>query len=443
MRVVCLLLLLGMSFPSFAQAQLKTVVSPAFFFRQRVDVRAYAGKPYRLAARVKVAAPAGDSADANVFTVALDKNYKYLPGKGDFGRMHARRRDGRWRSYTSNGRLPAAAAYFALCGQVYLNGTFGFDDFSLDVETSKGHWQPVPLVNGDFNAAVADSASGFPNGWRPITHVAEFTSRTVPAETGPAGNRYLEITGQGVVQYGKNARAGHTAAVNGIKVYYETYGSGEPLLLLHGNGQSISAFAAQIPVLAQHYQVIAVDTRAQGQSTTNGQTLTYDLFAEDMNALLDALHTPAANVLGWSDGGNTGLSLALHHPEKVKRLVTMGANLCADTTAVTAATLAEVRRTKREVTPLAPFNKQARRVRQLMVLLLDYPRMKPAELHGIAAPTLVLAGEKDLIKEAHSRLIAANIPRGQVQILPGLSHYAPQENPAVFNAAVLQFLAQP
>ena len=75
-----------------------------------------------------------------------------------------------------------------------------------------------------------------------------------------------------------------------------------------------------------------------------------------------------------------------------------------------------------------------------MALLLKYPRMKPAELAAIKAPVLVLAGEKDLIKDEHTRLIARSIPKGQVQILPGLTHYAPQENPAMFNAAVLQFL---
>jgi pimeloyl-ACP methyl ester carboxylesterase len=183
-----------------------------------------------------------------------------------------------------------------------------------------------------------------------------------------------------------------------------------------------------------------VDTRAQGKSTTNGQKLTYDLFAEDMNALLEALHVPAAHVVGWSDGGNTGLSLALHHPDKVKRLVTMGANLYADTTAVTPATLKEVRQGKLQTTLMWPFSKQARKVRPLMVLLLKYPRMKPAELAAIAAPVLVLAGEKDLIQNAHTRLIAASIPQGRVQILPGLTHYAPQENPTMFNEAVLQFL---
>jgi len=434
--VLSLLLLLAAGRPALAQARLKTVVSPSLVFRQRVLVQPYAGKPYRLAARLRVSTPGADSADARVFAVAFDRNKRYL-ASSPLRQMHARRRDGAWRTYTATGRLPATAHFLNVTAVAYLNGTFGYDDFRLEVETAKGRWQPVPLLNGDFGAAVADSADGFPNGWRLAYRVAAFGHRTVVEST---GNRYLEITGAGVVNYGHNPAAGHTVAANGIRIYYETYGQGEPLLLLHGNGQSISAFNGQIPALAQHFQVIAVDTRAQGQSTTDGRTLTYDLFAEDVSALLTALRLPAAHVLGWSDGGNTGLSLALHHPSQVKKLVTMGANLWADTTAVTAATLAEVRKGKREMTLLWPFVKQARRVRPLMVLLLDYPRMKPAELAGIAAPTLVLAGEKDLIKESHTRLIAAGIPRGQARILPGLTHYAPQEDPAAFNAAVLEFL---
>ena len=439
MRLFLFLSLLIFSLPALAQSQLKTEVSALFYFRQRVNVQPYAGKAYRLSARMKVEAPAGDSADASIFVVVFDQHKKFL-SMSKPGQMRAKRRDGQWRTFSLTGTLPKTAVQLAINADVYLNGTFGYDDFTLEIEASKGHWQPVPLVDGDFEAARADSTSGFPNGWRPLYKVEAFRYRTA-AET--SGNHYLEITGQGAISYGRNPAAGHTVAINGIKLYYETYGSGEPLLLLHGNGQSISAFNGQIPELAKHYQVIAVDTRAQGQSTTNGQTLTYDLFADDMSALLTALHIPAANVVGWSDGGNTGLSLALHHPGQVKKLVTMGANLWADTLAVTAATLKEVRQGKRLTTLLYPFNKQFRQMRPLMVLLLDYPRMKATDLAGIVAPTLVLAGEHDLIQDAHTRLIAASIPHGQVQILPGLTHYAPRDNPKVFNAAVLGFLGQP
>jgi pimeloyl-ACP methyl ester carboxylesterase len=438
-HLALLLALLAFGLPAAAQSKLPTRVNTSFYFRQLVDVQPYAGRPYRLSARMKVDALAGDSADANVFVVLLDKNKKFLAAS-KLGQMRAKRRDGQWRPFALTGQLPKTATQLALSAYTYLNGTFGYDDFKLEVEVAKGQWQPVPLANANFETARTDSASGFPNGWRPLFLNAAYRFRTAQEAS---GNHYLELVGQGAVNYGHNAAAGHTVALNGIKLYYETYGQGEPLLLLHGNGQSISAFSGQIPELAKHYQVIAVDTRAQGQSTNGQQTLTYDLFAEDMSALLKALNIPAANVVGWSDGGNTGLSLALHHPQQVKKLVTMGANLWADTLAVTPATLKEVRQGKLLTTALYPFNKQARKVRPLMVLLLDYPRMKATDLAGIQAPTLVLAGEKDVIQPAHTRLIASSLPHGQARIFPGLTHYAPHEDPAAFNAAVLAFLAQP
>jgi pimeloyl-ACP methyl ester carboxylesterase len=438
-HLAILFALLAIYLPAAAQSKLKTQVSALFYFQQRVDVGAYAGKPYRLSARMKVEAPAGDSADASVFAVLFDKNKQYL-AMSKPGQMRAKRRDGQWRTFSLTGKLPKTAAQLTINANVYLNGTFGYDDFRLEVDAGKGQWQTVPVPNGNFEAARADSASGFPNHWRPLYLNEAFRYRTVQE---PAGNHYLELTGQGAIAYGRNPAAGHTVALNGIKLYYETYGTGEPLLLLHGNGQSISAFNGQIPELAKHYQVIAVDTRAQGQSTNGQQTLTYDLFADDMSALLTALHIPAAHVVGWSDGGNTGLSLALHHPQQVKKLVTMGANLWADTLALTPATLKEVHKGKTMTTRLYPINKQFRKMRPLMVLLLDYPRMKAADLAGIAAPTLVLAGEKDLIKDAHTRLIASSLPHGQVHIFPGLTHYAPREDPAAFNAAVLEFLGRP
>lgn len=354
------------------------------------------------------------TADANVCSAALGPKDNYLKMDSNFGRMRARRRDGQWRSFSHQGRLPAGAGRLAIVGQVYLNGVFGFDDFRLEVETTKGHWQAVPVANGDFAATVADSAGGFPNSWRPLFLVPGFSYRM----STEAANSCLEITGAGLVNYRHNSAAGHTVALNGIKLYYETYGQGEPLLLLHGNGQSIAAFNGQIPELARHYQVIAMDIRAQGQSTNGKQTLTYDLFAEDMSALLTALH----------------------HPQQVKKRVTMGANRWADTLAVTAATLREVHQGKALTTWLYPINKQARNVRPLMVLLLDYPRLKATDLAGIAVPTLVLAGEHDMIQDAHTRLIARSLPHGQVHVFPGLSHYAPRENPAMFNATVLSFL---
>ncbi len=118
------------------------------------------------------------------------------------------------------------------------------------------------------------------------------------------------------------------------KCIAEVYGKGEPLLIIHGNGGSINNFIYQIPYFAKKYKVIIADSRAQGKSADNGDSLTYEMMADDYAALLEALKIDSAHVIGWSDGGINGLLLAMHHPEKVKKLAVTGANLTADTTAV-------------------------------------------------------------------------------------------------------------
>ena len=136
--------------------------------------------------------------------------------------------------------------------------------------------------------------------------------------------------------FGKNEVAGKYLKVNGIKMYYEIYGQGEPLLMIHGNGGSISSFENQIPYFARKFKVIAVDSRAQGKSVDLQDTLSFEMMADDFSVLLDKLKLDSCNVLGWSDGGINGLLLAIRHPEKVKRLAITGANLWPDSTAINA-----------------------------------------------------------------------------------------------------------
>ena len=427
--------LLSLAFAAPAQPLMQPSVRVAdgTLFRQKVAVAPYAGRRYRLTMRAQADTAGGSWASLGIVYYRAGR---YLADADLYNQKKPlnRVRSGRWTTYTIAGTLPAGTDTVQLNPNVHGNGRFAFDDFRLEVAQPGGAWLPVPLANGDFEApAPADSsATRLPPGWQPYEPrpVAGYTYR-VAREA--AGNCYLLLRGAGIVPYGDNRAAGRYQPANGVKLYYETYGQGPPLLLLHGNGESINSFRYQMADLAQRYQVIAVDTRDQGKSGLTKGVLTYDLFAEDMVALLDALRIPAAHVVGWSDGGNTGLSLALHHPARVRSLVTMGANLYADTTAVEASILKYFGEARRHGP--AP-------TRRLAGLVLDYPRMTPAELSRIQTPALVLAGEKDVIKEAHTRLIAASIPGAQLAILPGLSHYAPQENPAVFNAAVLEFLAK-
>ena len=135
------------------------------------------------------------------------------------------------------------------------------------------------------------------------------------------------------VPYGANETVGKYYNIRGIKMYCEIYGDGKPLLLIHGNNGSIKNFEHNIPYFAARYKVIAVDSRAQGNSKDSGESLTFERMADDDAALLDALKIDSAYVIGWSDGGINALLLAMRHPEKVIKLAATGANLWPDASA--------------------------------------------------------------------------------------------------------------
>ena len=136
------------------------------------------------------------------------------------------------------------------------------------------------------------------------------------------------------IPYGNNPAAGKYYNVRGIKLYCEEYGKGSPLLLIHGNGGSMSSFSKNIPYFATHYRVIAVDSRAHGKSVDLGDSLSFEMMADDFAALLTTLRIDSAYVVGWSDGGINALELAMRHPKKVRKLVATGANLWPDSTAL-------------------------------------------------------------------------------------------------------------
>lgn len=120
------------------------------------------------------------------------------------------------------------------------------------------------------------------------------------------------------IKYGENIKAGRYLNIRGFKMYYETYGEGEPLLLIHGSDGSIRDFYKNIPYFSNTYKVIIADSRAQGRSTGTADSLSYEMMTEDFNVLLDSMHVDSCYVIGWSDGGINGLLLAIHHPDKVK-----------------------------------------------------------------------------------------------------------------------------
>lgn len=259
--------------------------------------------------------------------------------------------------------------------------------------------------------------------------------RVLAADSGPES-----------IPYGSNSQAGHHADVNGITMYYETYGSGDSLLLIHGNGQSIADLHFQIAHFARSYRVIVADSRGHGKSGLGKDQLTYVQMMEDYNALLEQLSIAGANVVGWSDGGILGLLLAIHHPDKVNKMAIMGANLRPDQTAVnswTSELLQPLSDTVDKMISSSDTSQDWLLARQQLDLLLTQPNIPVESLHRIKAPVLVMAGDKDIIRSEHSLEIFENLPLAHLAILPGQTHWAPVTDPNGFNAMVEKFFDTP
>ena len=222
-----------------------------------------------------------------------------------------------------------------------------------------------------------------------------------------------------------------------IEHFYIEQGTGFPLILLHGNGEDYHYFEHQIAPFSQHFRVIAPDTRGHGQTPRGEAPFTIRQFAEDLLALMDRLAIEKAHILGFSDGGNIAMVFAMAHPERVEKLILDGANL--DTSGVRRKYQIPIEIGYRIAKLCARKNPKARLKAELLGLMVHDPDVKPEELRKIQSPTLVIAGDDDMIKESHTRLIADSIPGAELAILHG-SHFVANQNPEAFNETVLRFL---
>jgi pimeloyl-ACP methyl ester carboxylesterase len=222
-------------------------------------------------------------------------------------------------------------------------------------------------------------------------------------------------------------------------LHVEVRGDGPPVLLIHGNAGDLHYFDRTVPVLERHFRVAAMDCRGQGLSARGGGPLTIRRMADDAADVIRAIridHEPFA-VVGFSDGANVAMALAVHHPELVGALVLNSGNIARSGMHV--ALRAQLRfadRLLRMRHPLPVVNRE----HELMRLMLDQPGMSPSELARIAVPTLVLAGSRDLIRRAHTRMIARLIPGAQLRIIRGGTHFVMRDMPGVANAVVEDFL---
>ena len=222
-----------------------------------------------------------------------------------------------------------------------------------------------------------------------------------------------------------------------IQLHFIEQGQGQPLILLHGNGESCDFFEHQIPYFSKDYRVIAIDTRGHGQSPRGEKPFTIAQFAEDLHDFMDESDIEKAVLLGFSDGGNIALTFALKYPERVDKMIVDGATLFP-----------------RGVKPLYQwpiefgyriaklFSKKSEKAKQnaeMLGLMVNEPNIDPAELSRLIMPVLVVAGNNDMIKDAHTRLIHNNLPNAQLSILEG-DHFVAIKHPEAFNKVVVEFL---
>lgn len=244
------------------------------------------------------------------------------------------------------------------------------------------------------------------------------------------------------VNYGDNAASGHYINIRGVYMYYEMYGAGEPLLIIHGNGGSIRDFTNQIPYFEKYYKVIVADNRSQGKTVDPADSLSYEMMADDLDALLDALELDSCYVIGWSDGGIDGLLLAMRHPDKVKKLAVTGANLWPDSTAVDPFVCNWAMHINDSLSHV-PTTPDLKIPKKLLHLLAFEPHIPTSALQGIHCPTLVIGGDHDVILPQHTLLIAQSIPKSYLWILPNSGHSTPIVYKDDFNKSVHDFFQKP
>lgn len=195
--------------------------------------------------------------------------------------------------------------------------------------------------------------------------------------------------------------------VNGIDIYYEVYGEGKPIILLHGNSETHEIFDRLIEKLKNNYKVYAIDSRCHGKSEKT-EEISYDLMSVDMIEFIKKLKIDKPIVYGFSDGGIIGLLVAIKQPKLLSKLIISGANLNPN----------GMYKSMLIISKIGYFITR----NKLFKMMIKEPNISSKDLEKIEIPTYVLAGEKDVIMEEHTRLIAENIKNSKLEIIPKENH---------------------
>lgn len=247
---------------------------------------------------------------------------------------------------------------------------------------------------------------------------------------------------------GSNIETGKYVEIDKIKIYYETYGQGTPLLLIHGGIGSIENFKKCIPKLASHFKVIALDSPGHGRSSQT-DSLSYQFLSDKISIFIDSLQLDSLYVMGWSDGGVIGLILASDRPDKVKKLIAVGANSRLD-----GIDEMEIAWMKNEMIDGFKNNKdwldaylsltpEPERVdaflKNTQKMWLTEVYIPEPKIKAILIPTMIVQGDRDGIRIEHAAELYRNIDQSQLCILPQTSHFVFDERPEWVSTLAIDF----
>lgn len=421
--------LLIISISSSINAQNRTIHRDWTAYSQSVDVAEWEESEFVLSAYLK---KDGDLTNGkSALWARVDKK----DNSGGFFRNDAfdesKKVSKEWKQFEIRGTIDAGADKLYFGAYCEGNGNYYFDKFELRIKNRKGEWENIKIGNSSFEDVKSNDSWNEGVRKDKIVSVKNFDI-TYSDQFSYDGNNSLEIIGENIIGSNKNGQFVH---VNNVKLYYEVYGEGEPLLMLHGNGQSMSAFIGQVEYFSKFYQVILVDCRGRGNSTFDYETeLTYSLETNDINLFLEKIGIQKANIIGWSDGGIIGLLMAMNHPEKVDKLVAIGANINPD----------GLKDLEGMLDAIEELEKTNQGDNDLLIalykLMAYYPKLDFEDLKAIKSKTLIMAGDRDEIKNIHTIKMYEAIKAAQLAILPNETHYFPEENPEFFNKLVMKFL---
>jgi pimeloyl-ACP methyl ester carboxylesterase len=237
------------------------------------------------------------------------------------------------------------------------------------------------------------------------------------------------------------------APVNGIRIWYAEFGSGQPVILLHGGLANSNYWGKLVPALSGSWRVIVMDSRGHGRSTRNAEPYGYDLMASDVLGLMDVLKIRKATIVGWSDGAILGLDIAIHHPERISGLFAFAAN--SDPGGVkdvnqSPVFTAFIRRARTEYVKLSPTPQEYDAfLVQIEKMWATQPHWSGADLARITVPTWIVDADHDeAIKRENTLYMADHIPNASLLIQPGVSHFSFIQDSEQFDTDVLHFLQQ-